>query len=50
MATEIGSGLIHLGENYGQNTFIGIYAINSVEVKSRFSIDMTYLVLFFSGW
>ncbi|UJR31657.1 hypothetical protein I4U23_019138 [Adineta vaga] len=31
MATEIGSGLIQLGETHGQNTFIGIYAINSVE-------------------
>ncbi|CAF4603019.1 unnamed protein product, partial [Rotaria sp. Silwood1] len=30
-ATDIGSGLIHLGENYGQDTFIGIYAGNSVE-------------------
>ncbi|CAF1306105.1 unnamed protein product [Adineta steineri] len=30
-ATEIGSGLIHLGENHGQDTFIGIYATNSVE-------------------
>ncbi|CAF4439321.1 unnamed protein product, partial [Rotaria sp. Silwood2] len=30
-ATEIGSALIHLGENQGQNTFIGIYAGNSVE-------------------
>ncbi|CAF0726603.1 unnamed protein product [Adineta steineri] len=30
-ATEIGSGLIQLGESHGQNTFIGIYAINSVE-------------------
>ncbi|UJR17526.1 hypothetical protein I4U23_004421 [Adineta vaga] len=28
-ATEIGSGLIQLRENYGQNTFIGIYAVNS---------------------
>jgi hypothetical protein len=33
MGTEIGSALIELGENYGQNTFIGIYAINSVEVR-----------------
>ena len=33
MAEEIGSGLIQLGENSGQNTFIGIYAINSVEVS-----------------
>lgn len=32
-ATEIGSGLIEIGENYGQNTFIGIYAVNSVEVR-----------------
>jgi len=31
MGTEIGSALIALGEDYGQNTFIGIYAINSVE-------------------
>ncbi|CAF1204257.1 unnamed protein product [Adineta ricciae] len=31
VATEIGSGLIKLGEAHGQNTFIGIYAINSVE-------------------
>lgn len=31
MGTEIGSALIELGENYGQSTFIGIYAINSVE-------------------
>lgn len=30
-ANEIGSGLIQLGENHGQNTFIGIYATNSVE-------------------
>jgi len=30
-ATEIGSALIHLGEKHGQDTFIGIYAINSVE-------------------
>lgn len=33
IGTEIGSALIELGENYGQNTFIGIYAINSVEVS-----------------
>lgn len=50
MATEVGSGLIDFGENYGQNTFIGIYAVNSVEVKSQFSINMTYLIFFFSGW
>ncbi|CAF3251373.1 unnamed protein product [Rotaria sp. Silwood2] len=31
IGTEIGSGLIQLGENNGQNTFIGIYAVNSVE-------------------
>ncbi|CAF0972895.1 unnamed protein product [Rotaria sordida] len=31
MASEISSGLIQLGENHGQNTFIGIYAVNSVE-------------------
>ena len=31
-ANEIGSGLIQLGEKHGQNTFIGIYAVNSVEV------------------
>ncbi|CAF1223687.1 unnamed protein product [Rotaria sordida] len=30
-ATELGSALIHLGENHGQDTFIGIYAVNSVE-------------------
>ncbi|CAF4055575.1 unnamed protein product, partial [Rotaria magnacalcarata] len=30
-ATEVGSALIQLGENHGQNTFIGIYTINSVE-------------------
>lgn len=30
-ANEIGSGLIHLGEPHGQQTFIGIYAVNSVE-------------------
>jgi len=30
-ATEIGSGLIQLGEKHGQETFIGIYAVNSVE-------------------
>ncbi|CAF0999009.1 unnamed protein product [Rotaria sordida] len=30
-ATDIGSALIRLGENHGQNTFIGIYAVNSVE-------------------
>ncbi|CAF0948529.1 unnamed protein product [Didymodactylos carnosus] len=30
-AIEIGSGLIHIGENFGQKTFIGIYAVNSVE-------------------
>ncbi len=35
VATEIGSGLIQLGENHGQNTFIGIYAINSVEVNLK---------------
>jgi len=31
IATEIGSGLIQIGENHGQNTFIGIYATNSAE-------------------
>lgn len=36
MGTEIGSALIELGEDYGQNTFIGIYAINSVEVRNCF--------------
>ncbi|CAF1488004.1 unnamed protein product [Adineta ricciae] len=30
-ATEIGSALIHMGEKHGQDTFIGIYANNSVE-------------------
>ncbi|CAF4515790.1 unnamed protein product [Rotaria socialis] len=30
-ATEIGSGLIQVGEHHGQKTFIGIYASNSVE-------------------
>jgi len=30
-ATEIGSGLIDLGEKHGQDTFIGIYATNSAE-------------------
>jgi len=30
-ATEIGSALIQLGEQHGQDTFIGIYAVNSVE-------------------
>ncbi|UJR15018.1 hypothetical protein I4U23_001995 [Adineta vaga] len=30
-ANEIGSGLIQLGEKHGQDTFIGIYATNSVE-------------------
>ncbi|CAF4457843.1 unnamed protein product [Rotaria sp. Silwood2] len=30
-ATDIGSALIRLGENHGQNTFIGIYVVNSVE-------------------
>ena len=35
MGNEIGSALIELGENHGQNTFIGIYAINSIEVKTR---------------
>ena len=33
MASEIGSALIQLGEPHGQTTFIGIYAINSVEVS-----------------
>jgi len=44
MATEIGSGLIQLGENYGQNTFIGIYAINSVEV----SLSICYRFVYFN--
>ncbi|CAF1078128.1 unnamed protein product [Rotaria sp. Silwood1] len=30
-ATNIGSALIQLGENHGQKTFIGIYAVNCVE-------------------
>lgn len=30
-ATDIGSALIHIGEKHGQETFIGIYAVNSVE-------------------
>ncbi|CAF0810003.1 unnamed protein product [Didymodactylos carnosus] len=30
-ANEIGSGLIHIGDKFGQKTFIGIYAVNSVE-------------------
>lgn len=32
MANEVGSGLIQIGEQHGQDTFIGIYAVNSVEV------------------
>ena len=32
-ATEVGSGLIQLGEKHGQDTFVGIYAMNSVEVR-----------------
>ncbi|CAF4800348.1 unnamed protein product [Rotaria sp. Silwood2] len=31
-ATDIGSALIRLGENHGQNTFIGIYAVNSFAI------------------
>ncbi|CAF1508780.1 unnamed protein product [Adineta ricciae] len=50
VATEIGSGLIKFGEAHGQNTFIGIYAINSVEWMTTalacHSYSMIYVPLY----